>query len=133
MSSNPLLIDVDCREVETKLQPKVTYAGDVWEDQPYAAVTQDSILLSCSKEKGAMAMSEQFGITMTGPVSFSVMPDQITIGGGYWKLNPLLLSCIPSTTPTPIPTLVPTTPKLLISSDDLSSVRDNLISNSDAA
>lgn len=132
MSSNPLIVDVDNKQDPTALQPKVIYAGDVFEGQPYIAVQEDSINLTPSKTVG-IAMSDKFGVTLSGPISFSTMPDQILLGGGYWGLNPLLLSCIPSTTPTPVPTLVKTTPRLLKAQDDISSARDSVISNSDAA
>jgi len=65
--------------------------------------------------------------------SFGHTPDQISFGGGYWRFNPLLLACLPSTTPTPIPTLVKDTPNLLDGADGLSSVMDFLTSNSDIA
>lgn len=131
-SINPLIIDTEVQQNPKTLQPKVTYAGDVWESQPYIAVQQDSINISASKSNG-IGLSDKFGTTIGGPISFSTMPDQISIGGGYWKLNPLLLSCVPSTTPTPVPVLVKTTPKLLSASSDLSSARASIISNSDAA
>lgn len=61
------------------------------------------------------------------------MPDQISIGGGYWRLNPLLLSCVPSTTPTPVPVLVKSTPELLRHASAVASARGYLVANSDIA
>lgn len=132
MAIDPLTVDTELRQDPTALQPKVTYAGDVWTDQPYTLVTQDSIALVADKTN-SIAMSAKFGVTIGGKLSFSMMPDQISIGGGYWRFNPLLLSCIPSTTPTPIPTLVKDTPRLLKAQSDLQSARNGLILASDAS
>ncbi len=132
MSTAPLIVDTDNQQDPKALQPKVIYAGDVWEGQPYVAVQESSINISASKTAG-IAMSDKFGVTLSGPISFSTMPDQILMGGGYWGLNPLLLSCIPSTTPTPIPTLVKTTPRLLKAKDSIAATRNSVIASSDAA
>ena len=59
------------------------------------------------------------------------LPDPIFLGGGYWRLNPLLISCVPSTTPTPVPVLVKSTPALFAGSDAVSSALSYLKQNSD--
>src|SRR6266404_6176656 len=129
MSNDPLIIDTENRQNPDSLQTKVTYAGDEWNSQPYVAVTEDSINLSAGAGKtNGLAISDKFGTTIGGKLSLSMMPDQISIGGGYWRLNPLLLSCIPSTTPTPVPVLVKDIPRLLSAKDDVASARDGLIS-----
>lgn len=131
MANDPLLIDTETRQNSEALQPKVTYAGDQWEGQPYVSVTEDGINIVAGKTTG-IAMSEKFGTTIGGPLSFSMMPDQVSLGGGYWRLNPLLLSCVPSTTPTPIPTLVKDTPRLLKAKGDIEGATASLIAQSDA-
>lgn len=132
MSSTPLVIDVDARQKSDNLQPKSMYAGDTYTDQPYVVVEGDAIHLTASKTN-SIDMSDKFGTTIGGILSLSMMPDQISIGGGYWRFNPLLLSCLPSTTPTPIPTLVKAVPRLTQAQQDVSSSVSGLISNSDAA
>lgn len=132
MAFDPLVVDTDNRENPKALQPKVLYAGDEWQGQPYLVVNESGINMVGDKTHG-LVCDNKFGITIGGSVSFSMMPDQISIGGGYYRLNPLLLSCLASTTPTPIPTLVKDTPNLLKAKDDVQSSRDLLISNSDAA
>lgn len=132
MANDPLIVDTDNKQDPKALQPKVVYAGDVWEGQPYVAVLENGINLSASKTSG-VALSDKFGVTLSGPISLSTMPDQIQIGGGYWSFNPLLLSCIPSTTPTPVPLLKKTVPRLLKAKDDISSIKQAIIANSDAA
>ncbi len=42
----------------------------------------------------------------------------------------MLLSCVPSTTPTPIPVLVKSTPELLQGADAISQAHDFLMANS---
>lgn len=132
MSSTPLTIDVDAQNKNTSLQPKALYAGDKYVEQPYIVVEGNSIHITASKTN-SIDMSDKFGTTIGGILSLSMMPDQISIGGGYWRFNPLLLSCIPSTTPTPIPTLVKDTPRLVQAKADISGAVSGLISNSDAA
>ena len=129
--TNPLIVDTEARDSSTKLQPKIIYAGDTYSDQPYIAVQGDTINVTASKTNACIALSDKFGITLGGQLSFSVMPDQISIGGGYWRFNPLLLSCLSSTTPTPVPVFIKSTPRLVMAADDVSSAASNLISNSD--
>lgn len=131
---NPVLVvDTEQRQDQQKgLQPKVIYAGDVWNNQPYVAIQQNSINLYGSQPNG-IVITDKFGTTISGPISFSTMPDQIAMGGGYWRFNPLLLSSIPSTTATPVPVLVASTPQILASQSDLSNARSGIISKSDVA
>lgn len=132
-SLDTLLIDSEGRKNPKALQPKIMYAGDEWKKQPYVAVTEAGINVSAGESKtNGIAVSEKFGTTIGGKISFSAMPDQISIGGGYWRLNPLLLSCIPSTTPTPVPTLVKATPRLLSAKPDVEASLSSLISLSDS-
>lgn len=129
--NDPLIIDTDNRQDAKPLQPKTTYAGDAWEGQPYTSVTQDDIIMAASKTSG-IAISDKFGVTIGGKLSLATAPDQIQIGGGYWTFNPLILSCLPSTTPTPIPMLVKSTPRLLMAKSDVEDANAYMISNSDA-
>ena len=80
-------------------QPKVIYAGDAYQGQPYIVVTEDNIIL-VGDQNTVINVGPDFGVLLSGKLSLSAMPDQIAIGGGYWRLNPLLTSCVPSTTPT---------------------------------
>jgi hypothetical protein len=104
---------------------KIMFPGDVFDDQGYIAATDTGIFIAASKQQ-VLNITDKFGVHMTGVLSLSATPDQIYIAGGYWTLNPLLLTCIPSTSATPIPTLVASTPPLLASSDDLSSSLSDL-------
>lgn len=131
MSSTSLTHDLENSQGALN-QPKVIYAGDAYQAQPYLIVTEDEIIL-VGDHANVINVSPEFGVYLSGKLSLSAMPDQIAIGGGYWRLNPLLTSCVPSTTPTPVPTLVPATPELLRSSSSVSSCEQDLLSNSDIA
>ena len=131
MSTTPLVLDLE--NAAGDLNPtKVLYAGDAFQGQPYIVVTPDQIILVGDKNT-VINVGPDFGVLLSGKLSLSAMPDQIAIGGGYWRFNPLLTSCVPSTTPTPNPTLVAATPELLRSSQGISDCEDSLMQYSDLA
>ena len=127
MTSDNFTFDVDNTSKSTN-PPKVMYAGDIFSGQPNVAITDTGIFAAASKTQ-VLAITEAFGIHMTGDISLSAMPSQIYIGGGYWTLNPLLLSCLPSTSATPIPVLVKSKPLLLTKHKSLSDCLTFLGSN----
>lgn len=114
-----------------KLAPKAWFAGESYNGQPSIVVAQDEIVLA-GNATTAIRVSPSFGVQLAGPISLSAMPDQIAVGGGYWRLNPLLLSCLPSTTPTPIPVLVKSKPALLAGESQRNEAESTCLSNSDA-
>jgi hypothetical protein len=130
MVSKPLTYDLE-NAAGSRLQPKAIYAGDAFQGQPSVVVT-DSEAIVAGNSSNVINVSSQFGVLLSGKLSLSAMPDQISIGGGYWRLNPMLLSCLPSTTPTPIPVLIKSTPNLFQASSDISSVYKSLMANSNA-
>lgn len=113
-------------------QPKIVYAGDAYQGQPYILVDGDQIILVGDKQT-AVNVNPEFGVLLAGKISFSAMPDQIALGGGFFRLNPMLTSLVPSTTPTPVPTLVAATPALLRSSSAVADCERSLLSYSDLA
>jgi hypothetical protein len=131
MSTAPLVHDLE-NTASAALQPKALYAGDVYQGQPCLVVTGTEVNL-VGDGNNAIHLDPAFGILMSGKLSLSAMPDQISLGGGYWRLNPALLSCVPSTTPTPIPVLVQSTPELFQQAGAVSSANSYLMSNSDMA
>lgn len=118
MTSDNYVFDVD-NQSKVDNPPKTLYAGDIFAGQPNITVTDDGIFIAASKTQ-VIAITEKFGIHMTGDISLSANPNQIYLGGGYWTLNPLLLSCLPSTSATPIPVLVKSSPLILNSQDSMS-------------
>lgn len=69
--TNPLIVDTEARNSSTTLQPKVIYAGDIWNNQPYIAVQGDTINVTASKTNACIALNDKFGITLGGQISFS--------------------------------------------------------------
>ena len=116
--------------VEAGLRQKVLYAGSEPEGQPYLIVTEDGIAL-VGDESNVISINPDFGINLSGRIALAAMPDQISIGGGYWRINPLVLSCIPSTSATPVPWLQKAEPRILQSKDSLSSALGGMESFSD--
>lgn len=92
-----------------RLAPKALFAGDAFQGQPAMIVTEDEIVLS--GDKTTLVRVQPDGVQLSGNIALTATPEQIAIAS-YWRLNPLLLTCLASTTPTPIPTLVKSTPPL---------------------
>ena len=110
-----------------KSSPKLIYAGNIplgdsstGIGQPYIVVAEDYMSLVGSASK-VVGVSPIYGISLQGPTSIGANPDQISIGGGYWRINPLVLTTLPSTSATPVPWLVKATPALLQGKDSLAS------------
>jgi hypothetical protein len=116
--------------LKAPLQPKVVFAGDVFQGQPSIVVTGQEINI-VGDSSNAIHLDPSFGIMLSGKLSLSALPDQISLGGGYWRFNPMLLSCVPSTTPTPVPVLIQSTPELFQAAGSISAVHDYLTSLSD--
>jgi hypothetical protein len=132
MSSLPLIHDLD-NASQDPMQPKAIYAGDAWDGQPTLVLTEDEAILWADPVKGVIDVTAEFGVLLSGKLSLSASPQDISVGGGFWCLNPLLTTCLPSTTPTPIPTLVRTQPDVLKGASDMTSALGFLQSFSDFA
>jgi hypothetical protein len=117
---NTLKVEIDALEDKAALQPKLLHAGDQFAGQPYLLISEDAIAL-VGDDKNVVNVNPDFGVQIGGKVSLSAMPDQVSFGGGYWRVNPTVLSCLPSTTPTPVPWLVKSVPELLRGADDATS------------
>jgi hypothetical protein len=118
-----LIHDLETRQDPEAKQPKILYAGDQYDGQPYVVVTEEDIAIVGDK-RSVIAVNPDFGILLGGRVSLSCMPDELMFGGGYWRLDPRHLSTVPSTTPTPIPLLVKSIPPLLNARSDISKSLD---------
>jgi hypothetical protein len=123
------IYDLESRDRSVK-QPKMFYSGDAWVGQPYIAILEEDIAIVGDKTN-VMTVNPTFGVLLGGRVSLSCMPDQLSFAGGYWRLDPRHLSTLPSTTPTPIPLLVKSTPLLLKAKDDLKGALGFLEAHSD--
>lgn len=114
-----------------RLAPKALFAGDQYNGQPSVVVTESEIVLA-GNQTTVVRVDPEFGVQLSGKLSLSATPDQIAIGGGYWRFNPLLLACLPSTTPTPIPVLVKSQPALFDGQNQMGDAETFLMSFSDA-
>lgn len=115
-----LIHDLENRKDPSAKQPKIIYAGDQYDGQPFLIVSEEDIALVGDK-KNVISVNPTFGVLLGGRVSISSLPDQTSYGGGFWRVNPLVLSTVPSTTPTPVPWLVKDTPELLKAKKDVKS------------
>lgn len=102
------------------LQPKVLHAGDNYVGQPYLIITENSIIV-CGDLNHGIVVTPDFGIGLVGPISLTTSPDQVSFCGGYWRINPMVLSCVGSSAAMPVPWLVPGTPDLIQASQDMQS------------
>jgi hypothetical protein len=126
-------------DLASELTPKVIHAGsgsagdpDLGFGQAYIALREDLISIVADLNT-VISVTSLLGITLSGPISFGAMPDQISYGAGYWRINPLVLTSIPSTTATPIPWLLPSTPKLVTGQSEMDDAMSLLRSFSDMA
>jgi hypothetical protein len=78
-----------------------------------------------------ISISQEFGLNLQGTMSIAAMPDQVSFAGGYLCINPVVVSTVPSTTPTPVPWLVKTTPRLFRAKNDIQSAVTLCKDNSD--
>lgn len=101
--------------------PKVIHAGPQWDGQPFVSVHEDHVVLAGSLDHGIIS-DPQFGTTIQGPISLSEMPEYISVAGGFWRVNPAVLSSIGSSAAMNIPWLVPDEPELLKFKDDLADI-----------
>lgn len=121
-------IDIDgVSTLSDEMAPKVIHAGtgstsdaSTGFGQAYISVRQDIVSIVAGLNN-AISVTSDYGITLGGPISFGAMPDQMSYGGGYWRINPLVLTCMPSTTATPVPWLIQSSPKLTSGQTELTS------------
>jgi len=79
-------------------------------------IDENHIVMVDPESKFSISVNRKFGIGIQGPLSIQSSPEEVRFAG-LWKINPLVLTCIPSTVYTPIPWLrqsTPETPKELV-------------------
>lgn len=94
------------------LVPKLIHAGQDWVGQPYI-YTDDSTVALRSKTGQGIIVDNVFGTTISGPIALFESLENIHFTGGYWTLNPVQIESIGSSASIPVPTLVPSTPRIL--------------------
>jgi hypothetical protein len=115
---NSIVSDQQIDIVTPAVQPKIMYAGNEPAGQPYIAITDSAIGLIGDPNHGII-VNPDFGVGIVGPMSFMAGPEQISFSGGYWRVNPQVLSSIGSMSATPVPFLIPGTPALLQAASDI--------------
>jgi hypothetical protein len=65
---------------------------------------ENSVVITDAENKHSIQVTRSDGIGFQGPLSIQTTPDQIRFAA-MWKINPLVLTAIPSTVYTPIPWL----------------------------
>ena len=80
------------------------HAGKTATDKAFAWFSENTIVISDSSGEYGVMVSDLYGTSIAGPLSILASPDQIRIAG-LWKVNPLVITSLPSTLYTPIPWL----------------------------
>lgn len=92
------------------------HPGETPINNPAIYLDENNIALTDAANKSSILISKDFGIGLQGPISMQASPQQVRFAG-LWKINPLVLTSLPSTIYTPIPWLrqsIPMPPKEMI-------------------
>jgi hypothetical protein len=112
--------------LDQPVTPRVLQAGEEDAGQPYLLMTGQDIRMSAGTKNG-ISIDETFGTTIQGPISLSEAPENISFCGGYWRLNPMVLTGVASSAATPVPMLVNAKPKLMEAKKGMSGVLGGLM------
>jgi hypothetical protein len=100
-------------------------AGAECDGQPYLFMDDESVSIvagESDRPDRGISVTHIFGTQITGPMSFAEMPENISFGCGYWRLNPLVLTCIGSSAAMPVPMLVYGAPRILAAAQDMANI-----------
>ena len=103
-------------------RPLTLMAGDSYQGQPYLHLDTSSAELCAGRDgrpNAGLVLDERYGVALAGPISLFAQPDQISIAGGYWRLNPLLLATAGSSAALNVPVLVRAKPEAMSIQKDL--------------
>lgn len=127
MSHRNQRVEKTVQMLDQDVPPRLFFAGDEDSGQPYMLLTGHDLRFSAGTVNG-LSIDEQFGTTIQGPISLSEAPENISFCGGYWRLNPVVLTGVASSAATPVPMLVDAQPKLMEASKGMSGVLGGLMS-----
>ncbi len=91
------------------------HAGKDAANKAFAFFDDDAIVISDPSGNISIQVAKDFGVGIQGPLSLLQNPEEIRVAS-LWKVNPLVISALPSTLYTPVPWLrrsVPTSSKEL--------------------
>lgn len=101
----------------TRISKKLLlHAGSDATNKAFAYFDADTIVLSDPSGNVGIMIARDFGIGIQGPLSLLQNPEEIRVAS-LWKVNPLVISALPSTLYTPVPWLrrsPPTSSKELV-------------------
>lgn len=101
---------------DTDRKRLLLHPGDDPNNVAAVYIDENHVVLVDPESKHSVSVNRKSGIGLQGPLSIQASPDQIRFSA-LWKINPLVLTCIPSTVYTPIPWLRqsnPETPKEMV-------------------
>jgi len=107
------------------LVPKLIHSGTDWVGQPYVFTDDSSVAIRTRTGQGILVDSI-FGTSIQGPISLFESLENIHFAGGYFTMNPVQLESIGSSAALPIPTLVPSVPRLISAAAQVKSSVDAL-------
>jgi hypothetical protein len=73
-------------EIYDDTHRRLLHSGDTWTGQPYALLDDSAITLVAGegdRPNCGIGITAEFGTQITGPMSFSEMPQNISLAGGY--------------------------------------------------
>lgn len=86
------------------------HPGELADFNPGLYMNSDIAILYDSSGKNSVMVAETDGIGLAGPLSIQTTPEQWRVAG-LWKVNPLIMSSLPSTLYTPVPWMRQSFPK----------------------
>ncbi len=92
------------------------HAGRDAANRAFAFFDDDTIVICDPTGNIGIQIAKDFGIGIQGPLSLLQNPEEIRVAS-LWKVNPLVISALPSTLYTPVPWLrrsIPTSSKELV-------------------
>lgn len=96
---------------KTEGKKRLIHAGDDPNGVAVVYLDENHVVMADPEGKSSVSVNKKFGVGIAGPLSIQGTPDQIRFAA-LWKLNPLLLTALPSTVYTPIPWLRPAVPQV---------------------
>lgn len=80
------------------------HAGLDAANRAFAYFDDESVTISDPTGTSSIRVAKDYGVSIQGPLSIIASPEQVRFAT-MWKINPLVLSALPSTVYTPIPWL----------------------------
>lgn len=86
------------------------HPGRTADDQPALYMDKDHAVIDAPDGRASVSVQREDGVSLAGPLSIQASPELIRVAG-LWKVNPLIMSSMPSTVYTPVPWMRQSFPK----------------------